>query len=163
MKRHSSAASLVLALLATLGLAGPAAAQHQGPFHGVFEGHYTVSPIPGTPTAMLVVSASGHGGKIGDFELEIPHVVNFATATATGSYHFTAANGDLVDGTFIGHATPIGTDGVYALLIEEVTITGGTGRFAGATGSFTAVRLIDRVKLLTIGDYDGTISRPRHR
>ena|SRR5205814_3578918 len=158
MKRRSIAAGLVVAVLATLGIAGPVAAQHQVPFHGVFEGDYTVTPIPGTPTAELVVSASGTGSQVGAFELEIPHLVNFATASATGDYLMTAANGDMVFGTFIGHATPIGTDGRYAMLVEEVTITGGTGRFAGATGSFTAVRWIDRVNLQTVGYYDGTIS-----
>jgi hypothetical protein len=159
MKRHSPAASLVLAVLTIVGLAGPAAAQHPVPFHGVFEGDYTVTPIPGTPTATLVVSASGNGSQVGAFELEIPHVVNFAT----GSYLMTVANGDMVFGTFTGHATPIGTDGHYAMLVEEVTITGGTGRFAGATGSFTAVRWIDRVHLQTIGYYDGSISIRRGR
>ena len=69
----------------------------------------------------------------------------------------------MVIGTFTGQATPIGTDGHYAMLVEEVTITGGTGRFADATGSFTAVRLIDRVNFLTIGYYDGTISNRRGR
>jgi hypothetical protein len=163
MNCYSSAASLVLAVLATLSMAGSAAAQHQAPFHGVFEGDYTVTPIPGTPTASLVVSASGHGSQVGAFDLEIPHVVNFATATATGSYLMTAANGDMVFGTFTGHATPIGSDGHYAMLVEEVAITGGTGRFAGATGSFTAVRWIDRVNLQTIGYYEGTISNRRGR
>lgn len=163
MKRHSPAAGLVLAVLAVVGASAPAAAQHPVPFHGVFEGDYTVTPIPGTPTAALVVSASGHGSQIGAFELEIPHVVNFATLSATGSYEFTAANGDMLIGTFTGHATTIGTDGHYAMLVEQVTITGGTGRFAGATGSFTAVRLIDRVNLQTVGHYDGSISIRRGR
>lgn len=163
MRIHSSAASLVLAVLATLSIAGPAAAQLQVPFHGVFEGGYTVTPIPNTPTALLVVSASGTGSHLGAFELEIPHVVNFATASATGSYQMTVADGDMVFGTFTGHATPIGTDGVYALLVEEVTITGGTGRFVDASGSFTVVRIIDRVNLQTIGYYDGTISNRRGR
>ena len=161
MRFHRFATGLVLAVLATLALASPAAAQHQVPFHGVFEGDYTVSPIPGTPTAALVVSATGTGSQVGAFDLEIPHVVNFATASAVGSYLMTAANGDVVLGTFTGQATPIGTDGHYAMLVEEVTITGGTGRFEGATGSFTAVRWIDRVNLLTTGYYDGTISNRR--
>ncbi len=163
MKRHRIAASFGLAVLAIFGIAGPVAAQHEVPFHGVFEGDYTVTPIPGTPTATLVVSASGVGSQVGTFELEIPHVVNFATSNAAGSYLITAANGDMVIGSFTGHATPIGTDGHYAMLVEEVTITGGTGRFAGASGGFTAVRLIDRVNLLTTGYYDGTISNRRGR
>src|SRR4029077_14793580 len=102
--------------------------------------------------------ATGTGNHVGAFELEIPHIVNFATSNAVGSYLMTAANGDQLIGTFTGHATLIGTDGHYAVIVEEVTITGGTGRFAGAAGSFTAVRLIDRVNLLTVGYYEGTIS-----
>ncbi len=145
--------------MAVLGLTGSAAAQHQVPFHGLFEGDYTVTPIPGTPTAMLVVSAVGISSQIGSFELEIPHVVNFATSNAVGTYLLTAANGDMVVGTFTGHATPIGTDGHYAMLVEQVTITGGTGRFVGSTGDFTAVRWIDRVNLQTFGYYDGSISQ----
>jgi hypothetical protein len=158
MKRFSSTVSLALAVVAVLGLTSPAAAQHQVPFRGAFEGDYTVTPIPGTPTAMLVVSATGISSQLGAFDLEIPHLVNFATSNAVGSYLMTAANGDMVVGTFTGHATPIGTDGHYAMLVGEVTITGGTGRFVGATGEFTAVPWIDRVNLLTIGYYDGSIS-----
>jgi hypothetical protein len=45
------------------------------------------------------------------------------------------------------------------LYIEETaTITGGTGRFAGATGSFTAERLYDMVAGTTIGSFEGTIA-----
>ena len=45
MKRHSSAASLALAVLAVLGLAGPAAAGDQVPFKGRLEGDVTVTPL----------------------------------------------------------------------------------------------------------------------
>ena len=155
--------ALALAAVAVLGLAGPAAAGEQVPFHGVLEGDFTTVPVPNTPTATLVVSANGIASPLGLFELEIPHLVNFATMSATGSYQFTAVNGDKVYATFTGHATPIGTDGAYVLVTEEATITGGTGRFAGATGEFTAVRLVDRVNSQTIGYIDGTISRPRRR
>jgi hypothetical protein len=154
--------AFALSVAAVLGFVGPVAAGEQVPFHGVFEGDYTVTPIPSTPTATLVVSAEGIANQLGFFDLEIPHVVNFATMSATGAYHFRAAHGDKVNATFTGHSTPIGTDGVYVLVVEDVTITGGTGRFAGATGEFTTVRLVDRVNLRTIGYIDGTISRPRH-
>ncbi len=163
MNRFRFGAGLALAVVTVLGLTSPATAAGQVPFSGVFAGDYTVTPIPNTPTATLVVSAAGIGSQVGFFEVEIPHVVNFATMSATGTYQLTATNGDKVDCTFTGQSTPIGTDGVYVLVIEEITITGGTGRFAGATGSFTAVRLVDRANLRTIGYFDGTISRPRRR
>jgi hypothetical protein len=44
--------------------------------------------------------------------------------------------------------------------METATITGGTGRFAGATGSFTTERLFDTVTLTTTGSFEGTISSP---
>lgn len=54
----------------------------------------------------------------------------------------TAAHGDKLCAEFTGMATPTATPGV--LPIEETaSITGGTGRFAGATGSFTSELLYD--------------------
>ena len=59
---------------------------------------------------------------------------------------------------FTGQATPTAIPGV--LYIEETaTITGGTGRFAGATGSFISERLYDTVAGTTIGSFEGTISK----
>src|SRR5581483_509054 len=105
----------------------------------------------------VLVEATGHATHLGQFTLDIPHVVNRATRTAIGSYEFTAANGDMVYADFTGQATPTSTPGV--LYIEEVaTITGGTGRFAGATGSFTVERWYDTVAGTTTGYFDGAIS-----
>ena len=82
------------------------------------------------------MEATGNATHLGKFTLDIPHVVNRANGTAIGSYEFTAANGDTLFADFTGIATPTATPGV--LYIEETaTITGGTGRFADATGSFT--------------------------
>jgi hypothetical protein len=108
---------------------------------------------------MVDVEAKGHASHLGRFTLDIPHVVNRATRAATGSYEFTAANGDKVYAEFTGLATPTATPGV--LYIEETaSITGGTGRFAGATGSFTVERLFDTVAGTTSGSFEGTISAP---
>lgn len=163
MRRFVSLRRIAVATVAVLALAGPATAGDQVALHGILAGDYTVTPIPNTPTANLLVSATGIASPLGLFELEIPHVVNFVTASAVGSYHFKTILGEELNGTFTGHSTPIGTDGAYVLVVEDVTITDGTGRFAGVTGSFTAVRLVDRVNLKTIGYFDGSISRPRRR
>jgi len=157
MKRYSSPASLALAVVVVLGLSGPAAAGEQVPFKGRLEGDVTVTPL--TPPLLQVdVEAIGKATHLGKFTLDIPHVVDPATRTAVGSYEFTAANGDKVYAEFTGIATPTATPGV--LYIEETaTITGGTGRFAGATGSFTGERLYDTIAGTTIGSFEGTISR----
>jgi hypothetical protein len=158
MKRYSLAAGLALAVLAVVGLAGPVPAGDQVPFKGSFEGDVTVTPLD-PPFVMADVEATGEATHLGKFTLEIPHVVNRATRTAVGTYEFTAANGDKVYAEFTGLASPTEVPGV--LYIEETAIiTGGTGRFAGATGSFTAERLYDTIDGTTIGFFEGTISSP---
>src|SRR5258708_12401598 len=91
--------------------------------------------------------------------VDIPHRVNHTNGTAIGSYEFTAANGDIVFADFTGQATPTSTPGVL-YIVEIAIITGGTGRFAGASGSFICERLFDRIAGTTIGSFEGTISSP---
>jgi hypothetical protein len=99
-------------------------------------------------------SATGEGAHLGRFTVAFPHTVNFATRTGVGTYTFTAANGDTLTATFTGQAQL----GTVTSIVEHATITGGTGRFAGATGSFTAHRLFDPATGRTTGSFEGTIS-----
>ena len=158
MKNHCFAASLALAVVAVLGLAGPAAAQVQVPFSGGLQGVATVTPL-NPPFVFVLVKATGAATQLGQFTLAIPHTVNRATGTATGCYQFTAANGDRLSATFVGQARPTATPGVLSI-VETATITGGRGRFAGATGSFTVRRLFNTVTGKTSGSFNGTISAP---
>jgi hypothetical protein len=60
--------------------------------------------------------------------------------TATGKVVLTAANGDRVFGDIVGgetHKLDFLFDGDGGETFAEVAVTGGTGRFEGATGSFT--------------------------
>jgi hypothetical protein len=160
MKCRSSAASLALAVVAVLGLAGPVAAGEQVPFHGRLEGVVTITGQP--PIVSVLVDATGNATQLGQFTLAIPHVVNLLIGHAIGSYQFTAANGDTLSADFTGKATPTATPGVL-YIVETATITGGTGRFAGATGSFVVERLFDTIAGTTIGSFAGTISSPGAR
>jgi hypothetical protein len=47
-----------------------------------------------------------------------------------------------------------------ASIVEVGTITEGTGRFAGATGTFTVERLVDLTTGISSGSFSGTISSP---
>ncbi|MGI8980632.1 MAG: hypothetical protein ACR2FY_15495, partial [Pirellulaceae bacterium] len=76
----------------------------------------------------------------------------------SGTFLFTAANGDTVFGTISGQATF--TPPNVLSIVGTATITGGTGRFVGATGSFTVERLKNTVTGETIGVFEGTISSP---
>jgi len=148
--------ALALAAFAVLGLAGPVAAGEQVPFKGSLEGDVTEAFDPATGLVNVDIDAAGAATQLGRFTLDIPHVVNPATHTAVGTYQFTAANGDTLTADFTGHATPIAPGVLY--IEETATITGGTGRFAGATGSFTTERLFDMVAGTTAGSFKGTIS-----
>ena len=158
MKRFSSVAGLALAVVSVLGLAAPVAAGELVPFQGRLEGDVTRTPVDETHV-LVDIEAEGTATQLGHFTLEVPHLVNTTTRTATGYYVFTAANGDTLTAEFRGRAGPSGIPGVVRI-VEEATITGGTGRFEGATGSFTAVRLYDPVAGTTIGSFEGTISTP---
>ena len=156
MRRYSSAASLVLGVLAVLGLAGAAAAQPV-PFVGRLDGVATVTGLP--PIVSVLVIAKGNATQLGQFALAIPHTVDLRFMTGTGSYQFTAANGDRLIATFKGQGKTTPTPGVIAI-VETASITGGTGRFTGATGGFTCQRLFNRVTGRTTGSFQGTISAP---
>jgi hypothetical protein len=138
--------------------AGPVAAGKEVRFKGSLEGVVTVTPLA-PPLASVLIEGTGNATHLGQFTVEIPHVVSFATMTGGGSYDFTAANGDRLTAVFTGEASLTGTPDVLSI-VETASITGGTGRFAGATGSFTVHRLFDAVGLTTTGSFEGTISSP---
>jgi hypothetical protein len=159
MKRYSFGVSLALATLAVLALAGPALAQQQAPFKGSLQGVATVTPFIPPYIFTVVVTATGNGTQLGQFALAIPHTVDRSNMTAKGKYLFVAANGDTLTACFSGQAMLTSTPGVLSI-VEVATITGGTGRFAGATGSFTCMRLFNTITKTTAGSFTGTISAP---
>jgi hypothetical protein len=160
MRCHSFAACLALAVLALLGPAASADSGEKQRFRGRLEGNVTLTPL-NPPLAIVAVDGTGKANKLGRFTFTHSHVVNLATLSAAGSYEFIAANGDklFADTTAEGSLTEI--PGVLSI-VESATITGGTGRFAGATGGFVVERLLDTVALTTVGSFKGTI-RTRSR
>jgi hypothetical protein len=148
----------VLALVALTILAVPAAAGTAVPFNGSVQGAETATPIDATHLSVIREN-TGNATQLGRFTAEEHFVVDLTTLSATGTEVFTAANGDTVTADTFGQATPI--PGTPNLALEEfVTITGGTGRFAGATGSSTGERVLDGATGLSAGSFEGTISSP---
>src|SRR5438094_104139 len=87
------------------------------------------------PTVFVQSTGEGTATHLGRFTLTFNVVVTLPAGTAIGEFTFVAANGDTLLATFTGQATPTAEPGVVSIH-EVATITGGTGRFAGATGSF---------------------------
>ena len=109
------------------------------------------------PSLLVNGTGTGTATHLGRFDSTFTATVTLATGSATGSTSFIAANGDRLEATFVGHATPTAEPNVVT--IEEVaTITGGTGRFASATGTFTIHRVLNQTTGVSSGSFDGSIN-----
>jgi hypothetical protein len=146
-----------MGLVLALSLAAPVAAADQVPFRGSLSGTVTVTPLV-PPLASVLIEGTGDAAQLGRFTVEVPHLVNQATRIGVGTYVFTAANGDTLNADFSGQATLV-APGVLSV-VENGVITGGTGRFAGATGTFVAERTFFIATGWTTGSFAGTISSP---
>ena len=102
------------------------------PFKGTYEGLETVLTVP----SHHHLDAAGNATHLGRFTVTADWTVTTAGAIETSST-WTAANGD----EFFTRFT---RGGVFvpptATFTETHTITGGTGRFANASGTFTVVQ-----------------------
>jgi hypothetical protein len=157
----ASLSLVIAAMLLTAALAVPAAAQKQVPFKGSLQGQETNTPQGGPPPTTLSVdgSVTGMATHVGQFSFNYQLTVTLANGTATGSARLIAANGDSIYTTIAGAIETTSTPGV-ASVTEINTITGGTGRFAGAQGSFTVERLLTEATGFTSGSFHGTITSP---
>jgi hypothetical protein len=157
--------ALITIVLVSAAFAISAVAQQQLPFKGVpFSGSLQAqesSVFQGPPPGTLLVDGSGAGiaTDLGRFTLTWHFTVNLADGTGYGPVRFTAANGDEIFTNAAGTSEPTDTPGVFRI-VEIQTIIGGTGRFAGAKGSFTVERLEDLNTGFTSGSFHGTITSP---
>jgi len=124
------------------------------PFKGSLQGSEIDTPEGGPPPTTLSVdgSTTGLATHVGQFSFSYQLTVNLASGSAIGTGHLVAANGDSIDTTIVGQGKPTDTPGVNSI-VEMNTITGGTGRFSGAQGSFT----VDRLVHLATGATSGSI------
>jgi hypothetical protein len=142
------------ALCLTTALAGPGAADKAVPFKGTLQ--QVESQDVQFPILFGEASASGNATHLGRYTMTSEFEINLLTLAGSGFADFIAANGDSLFTAVTGQASP--TENPDALVIVETfTITGGTGRFAGATGSFTLERLLDTVTNISSGSFDGTV------
>src|SRR6266478_377489 len=147
------------AMILTAALAVPAAAQKQVPFKGAMQGNDFDIDFTNTTVTVLTVG-TGIGTHLGQFSFRQTVTVDLTTGHDTGSAQWFAANKDSISTTITGSGQVIDPI-LFMIEIEEVhTITGGTGRFAGAQGSFTVKRLASGITFFTSGSFDGTITPP---
>ena len=78
-------------------------------------------------------------------------------STVTGTAVFTAANGDQLFTTILGTATFPDANGIVTFRGTD-TVTGGTGRFSGATGLLAKTARVSVRVLSGTYEFDGTLS-----
>lgn len=139
--------------------ASPALAKdHQVPFNGSLELATTVDFQ--FPIVIVNGNGTGNATHLGNYTMTFQSQIFAPTGESVGTMVFTAANGDQVFATFAGGGTAT-SDPNFLALSEVATITGGTGRFVGATGTFTTQRLLNRTTFTSSGSFTGTISGGR--
>lgn len=141
--------------LAVLATARPAAAGELVPFKGTDSGMVqVVGQPPGTTEVITQDVSSGHGTHVGAYTLVGQETIDLTTlAISNGLATLTAANGDQIFLAYSGQAMPASTPG-FLTSTFTATITGGTGRFAGATGSLT----FSSIGSLATGQFTETVT-----
>jgi hypothetical protein len=149
------AALVAAAAVSLVSIVGGAMAA-ETPFKGSVEAHETGQPM--FPTLFLTREGTGTATHLGKYTEQITMQINIPTMSSTGSAIFTAANGDTVVASVVGQAT-LTADPAVLSIVEVYTITGGTGRFAAATGTFTLKSTLNRPTGVSTGKFDGTIDQ----
>lgn len=89
-------------------------------------------PVLTFPFLNQVITGTCQFSHLGRADMHLVQRVNVTNGAQTGQVTFTAANGDTLRANASGGSTPTGPNTLT--FFGVTTITGGTGRFANATG-----------------------------
>jgi hypothetical protein len=133
--------------------------EHCVPFKGWSE-QQAISAVPVDEGHVFVTTVGGgQATHLGNFTFVSPHLSGLFDFTIDGTQTFTAANGDELEADLVGQLHLEFDETGHAFLVGDVegTITGGTGRFEGASGSFTFSLNFDTETFHSTATIDGTI------
>jgi hypothetical protein len=151
--------SILAAMFLSAALSASAQTQEKAngriPFNGTMQASESYLDF-GDPPSLFFVNAGGVATitNLGQLTMVYTFIVDYATGDGIGRARFIAANGDTIFTSSTGISGPSGDEFV---VVERHTITGGTGRYAAAKGSFTVNRLIDVTTGTTSGSIHGSI------
>ncbi len=138
----------------------------QVPFRASFNFSFQLTPIEfldGAPVKFAAVAAgTGHGKHLGKATIALDQVLDLTVVpnTVVGTVVFGAANGDELHG--VTNSTRGQPDAAGNFDFSgTLTITGGTGRFLGASGGGTLAGTASLASFTAFVTYDATISKPR--
>jgi hypothetical protein len=156
--RHLIAVSILASLAARVTSAGELV-----PFKGHDAGPVYLQSIDlSLGIAVVVHDAEGHSTLLGRHRAQTITIVDLPTgAPLSTSTTFRAANGD----TLVTSDEAIGAPDPFTVILRG-TITGGTGRFAGARGAYTTISrgdkplVPDNLPLRLMSVWSGVVSSP---
>ena len=151
--RHSLFVGLVAAVSLLLAIVAVSAVAAETPFKGTVSAVETGQTV--FPIRTITREGTGTATYLGRYTEHVTAQINVLTMSLTGAATFTAANGDTLSTSVVGQATRIGPTTLS--VVEVYTITGGTGRFAGATGTLTLERTLDLTTGVSTGTFSGAI------
>jgi hypothetical protein len=161
MKKEIKRISLMTAIFLTVALVSSAVEAGVIRINGTIAGSESGAPFPDPAEGIYVNgSVTSTDTALGPFTLFYSLPVDFAFAftspgNAGGSRWIVgdAANGDSILAYFFGNNAGLCDNGDLHI-VDSWTVIGGTGRYAGARGSFTT----DGCSNLVTGETSGTIS-----
>lgn len=124
-----------------------------------FKGYYITRAEFLQGPAKQKITGTGEASHLGASTFVANATVNFGTPppfAIEGTAVFTAANGDQFFTRFTGWNTPLGNGMSRGDIFH--TLTGGTGRFDDATGTLTAVALVNQASPTNQVWYEGSIN-----
>jgi hypothetical protein len=136
-----------------LGLAQtPAQSGAELPFKGTIAG--TTSAVVTPPTIEIDSVGGGVATHLGRFTARSANFGLLGVLASTGTWDFTAANGDELFTTISSTVEPLGP--ASGVVTSIATIVRGTGRFARATGTFTVRFTEVHDEVTATGEFSGS-------
>lgn len=156
---------VVALMVALIAVPRPASAARLIPFQAtVTESGFTPTLCAPVPSLCITLTGTGEATQMGEIEESAFVKNNLASNPAPGCHTetrgttLTAANGDQIT----MHATGINcsTGPTTVTAVDSYVVTGGTGRFSGASGSGTNTASINLANSTAVVTYSGTLSSP---
>ena len=121
--------------------------------------HSTETYSTAFPTMLVTASGWGEVSELGRFTVNYETEMNLLDLSGVESAHFVGADGNSLHAKGLGQASQDQTPGIFQVL-EIYTITGGTGRFADASGTLTLKRVVNWATGSTAGTLEGYVLVP---
>lgn len=130
------------------------------PFRATIRATEVLTPTDRPGVFSVQIDGAGSGSLFGRLTFSATEIIDFVsnpgTATVTdGEFIITAANGDQLFATYSGSGVPDPDNPGFVLGSATATLTGGTGRFACASGIVAFSLLIDPAALTELITFAG--------